>query len=218
MTRVLVRCCLWMRAVRCVRCTAPRLTRVLSRTLAIMLAGALVPAAAVQARERAGVAATAQATIVAPLSVVKVQDISFGRIVARPAAGTVTVDSGTGQCMVTGAILDVGKCQFAAFAGMGGRNFSVRISLGNTASLSGPGQPMVLDNIVIGTNSSLSLAANGNSNGNAGGKGNGNGNQRYSISSASGIFVVNIGGRLNVNANQAPGVYRGAIDITLQYQ
>lgn len=173
------------------------------------------------ARERVATVATAQATIVAPLSVVKVQDISFGRIVARSTAGSVTVDSNTGKCAVAGVILDVGKCQFAAFSGMGARNLNVRISLGSTATLTGPGQPMVLDNIALGTNSTLSLSGNGNGNGNGNGSGNGNGNgggQRYSIVSNSGIFVVNIGGRLNVNANQAPGRYTGAVDVTLQYQ
>ena len=164
------------------------------------------------------VTASARATVVAPLTVVWVQDLQFGRIVPRPQAGTVTVDEVTSACIVTGPILEVGRCRFAQFAGMGAKNMNARISLTNTANLTGPGTAMVLDRVRLGTNSTISFAGNGNANGNGVGLTKGGNSERYSITTTSGIYVLNIGGRLNVNANQAPGLYNGTITISVQYQ
>ncbi len=156
--------------------------------------------------------------MVTPLSLVKVQDLSFGRIVARPTAGTVTVSQLTGACSVTGAILALGTCQYAKFTGMGVRNLGARISLTATTNLTGPGQSMVMDQVTLGSNSTISFAGNSNANGSGVGLTTGGGNQRYSITSSNGIYVLNIGARLNVNANQAPGIYRGSITVAVQYQ
>ena len=162
--------------------------------------------------------ATARATVVTPLSVVWVQDLKFGRIVPRPQAGTVTVDQITGACTVTGPILEVGQCQFAQFAGMGSKNMSARISLTNSTNLTGPGQAMVLDQIKLGTNSTISFAGNANANGKGVGLTKGGNAEKYQITTNSGIYLLNIGGRLTVNANQAPGTYNGTITISVQYQ
>lgn len=179
---------------------------------------ALFAAPALAKNPPASATANARATIVAPLTVVWVQDMSFGRIVPRPQAGTVTVDQVTGACTVTGPILEVGRCQFAQFAGMGSKNMNARISLTNVVNLTGPGQAMVLDKVTLGTNSTISLAGNGNANGRGVGLTKGGNAERYQITTTSGIFVLNIGGRLNVNANQAPGFYTGQIAISVQYQ
>lgn len=185
----------------------------------LMLALAGLVAAPAQARNTPVTAtANARATVVAPLSVVWVQDLKFGRIVPRPQAGTVTVDQITGACTVTGPILEVGKCQFAQFAGMGSKNMNARISLTNATNLTGPGQAMVLDQIKLGTNSTISFAGNPNANGRGVGLTKGGNSERYSITTNSGIYVLNIGGRLTVNANQAPGTYNGTITISVQYQ
>jgi hypothetical protein len=42
--------------------------------------------------------------------------------------------------------------------------------------------------------------------------------ERFLIGSANGIFIFRVGGTLNVNPNQAPGVYTGTFDIRLDYQ
>lgn len=190
-----------------------------SAIFASLLACLLLMPTAASAQTRAVVTATAnaRATIVAPLTLIKVQDMSFGKIVPRPTAGTVTVDQNTGQCSVTGTILEVGTCRYAQFAGMGTKNMKVRISLDSATQLTGPGQAMLLDNIILGTNSTISFTGNTNANGSGVGLTAGGGNQRYTIVSNSGIYVLNIGGRLNVNANQAPGLYTGTITITVQY-
>ncbi|MFM5953864.1 MAG: DUF4402 domain-containing protein [Novosphingobium sp.] len=185
---------------------------------ALALACAALLAQPASAKEKVTVTAGARATIVAPLTVVWVQDMSFGRIVPRPQAGTVTVDQITGACTVTGPILEVGQCRFAQFSGMGTKNMSARISLTNVVNLTGPGAPMVLDNVVLGTNSTISFAGNANANGRGVGLTKGGNAQKYSITTNSGIYLLNVGGRLNVNANQAPGRYTGTITISVQYQ
>ena len=183
-----------------------------------LASGLLVAGPAAAGNTPISATASARATVVAPLTLVWVQDLKFGRIVPRPQVGTVTVDQVTGACTVTGPILEVGKCQFAQFAGMGTKNMGARISLTSVVNLTGPGQAMVLDQIALGTNSTISFAGNANANGKGVGLTKGGNAERYSITTASGIYLLNVGGRLNVNANQAPGVYNGSITVSVQYQ
>ena len=179
---------------------------------------ALTLCAPAQASEVASATGTTQAVVVAPATIVKVQDMSFGRIVARPQPGTVTVSGATGACTVTGPILEVGTCRQAIFAGMGTKNMRARISLDSVVNLTGPGQAMVLDQVFLSNDSTISFSGNPNANGQGIGLTQGNGNQRYTITSPTGIFTLKIGGRLNVNANQLPGIYTGSITVTVQYQ
>ena len=192
-------------------------TRAISALLAFACATVLTQPA-LAANPPVSVTATARAVVVAPLTLVWVQDLKFGKIVPRPQAGTVTVDQNTGACTVTGPILEVGKCQYAQFAGMGTKNMGARISLTSAVNLTGPGVAMVLDQIALGTNNTISFTGNGNANGNGVGLTKGGNAERYTITTTSGIFVLNVGGRLNVNANQAPGVYNGSITVSVQYQ
>ncbi len=190
-----------------------------SRAVGALLAALACIALPGMARaERVTVTGQTQAVVVSPLSVVKVQDLDFGRIVPRPTAGTVTVDTVTGGCVVTGAIMQVGTCRLARFDGMGTKNMNARISLTSVVDLTGPGQTMVLDNVILGPNSTISLTGNSNANGKGVGLTKGGNGARYSITTNSGIYSLYVGGRLNVNANQAPGVYTGSISITVQYQ
>lgn len=196
--------------------------RAFSAVLASAVAMLLTPAAHAQTAATATrgppVATPARVTVIAPLSLIKVTDLRFGKIVARPTVGTITVDQITGACSVTGAILELGTCQYAQFTGMGTRNMNARISLSASTNLTGPGQTMVMDQVTLGTNSTISFSGNPNANGRGVGLTTGGGNQRYSIVSNNGIFLLNIGARLTVNANQAPGVYSGTITVSVQYQ
>ncbi|HQA18623.1 MAG TPA: DUF4402 domain-containing protein [Novosphingobium sp.] len=192
------------------RCTPlQRLWRGFCALLAFTCAGLIcAPAAAQTASATAG----SQAVVVEPLSLIKVADLNFGKIAARPTAGTVTVDPNTGACTVTGPILSVGGCHFAEFAGMGVRNMRVRFQIPTTVTLTGPGgATMVADTFTLGIAPDLIfIGGNGN--------GLGNGNKRYQIVSSTGIFTFRIGARLNVGANQAPGIYTGTFPVTVQYQ
>ena len=165
----------------------------------------------VSAKEVATGSGTSSAVVVAPLSLIKVQDLSFGKIVPRPTAGTVTVNPDTGACVVTGAILQVGTCRFAQFTGMGRRNLTIRFALPTTITLTTPGgATMTADTVTLGSSPDLTfIGGNGN--------GLGNGNRRWAINPASGIFSFRIGAKLNVGANQAPGLYTGTFAVTVQY-
>ena len=77
---------------------------------------------------------------------------------------------------------------------------------------------MVLDQITLGTNSTISFNGNPNANGKGVGLTKGGNAERYTITTNSGIYLLNIGGRLNVNANQVAGVYNGSITVSVQYQ
>jgi spore coat protein U-like protein len=164
------------------------------------------------AQDVATTTASAQATVVAPLTLIKVTDLNFGRVAARPTAGTVTVNPNTGACTVTGGLIHQGACQYAEFAGMGTKKMTVRIQVPTSITLTGPGgATMLVNNIALGTAPELQfIGGNGN--------GLGNGNRRYEIVSNTGIFTFRVAGRLNVGANQAPGTYTGTFQVVAQYQ
>lgn len=198
-----------------------RLARAPGAVLAAL--GGLMLATPAQAQSappggRATKSGTATVAVVAPLSLVKTQDMDFAKIAPAPTAGTVTINANTDVCTKTGAILQFGQCRTARFTGMGSRNLGARISLTSNSNLTGPGQTMVLDQIVLGTNSSILFIGNINAVGGGVGLTAGGGNQRYTITSPTGIFEVRFGGRLTVNANQAPGRYNGTITVNVQYQ
>ncbi|MDE2596741.1 MAG: DUF4402 domain-containing protein [Sphingomonadales bacterium] len=184
----------------------------------LLLAAPAAMAQSVPASGAVTTTGTARATIVAPLTLVKSSDMSFGRIAASAVAGTVTVDGQTNACVVTGGVLETSSCQAAVFTGMGTKNMNARISLTAVNNLTGPGTAMALTNVFLYNDATISFAGNPNANGKGVGLTQGNGNQRYSIISNSGVFTLKLGGTLNVNANQAPGVYTGSITVTVQYQ
>lgn len=155
----------------------------------------------------------AQAVIVEPLALLKIRDLRFGRMAASAAAGTVTVNPNTGACTVTGGVISAGGCGYGEFGGQGVRRMRVRIQMPTTITLTGPGgASMVADTLTLGIAPDLvQVPGPGNGNGNGGGP-------RYEIASNSGIFTFRVGGRLNVGANQTPGVYSGTFAVTVIYQ
>lgn len=163
----------------------------------------LVPGAARAQTARA----TAQATIVEPLGLVKVQDLRFGRIAASATAGTVTVNADTGACTASGGVIATGGRGFGQFAGQGTKKFIVRVQIPASVTLTGPaGSTMVVGAIVLGAAPDLAyLGVTG-------------GTPRYQISSSNGIFTFRLGGRLGIAANQRPGQYSGTYSVTVQYQ
>lgn len=188
------------------RCGFPqRLRRGLCAGLALVCAPMLASAAQAQTASTNG---TAQAVIVEPLALIKIEDLRFGRMAAGPAAGTVTVDPNTGACAVTGGVVSAGGCGFAEFGGQGRRRMRMRITLPTTVVLTGPGgATMTASTFTLGLAPDvIQIPAPGNS------------PPRYEIASNSGIFTFRIGGRLSVGANQLPGLYTGTFNVTVQYQ
>lgn len=196
---------------------AGRFTQAAFAVAAVLCMGFGGTAAQAQTRTVAQANGNAKAVVVAPLTLLKTQDMDFGKIAPRPTAGTVTIDPATQTCAVTGPILRFGTCAAAQFVGQGSKNLGARVSIASATNLTGPGTTMVLDNIVLGGNSSIVFIGNTNAQGSGVGLSAGGGNQRYSIVSSSGIFTLSIGATLHVNANQAPGVYHGSITVSVQY-
>jgi Domain of unknown function (DUF4402) len=170
-----------------------------------LLAGLASPALA----ETAINTGTVGAVVVEPNSLVKVDDMDFALVAPRATAGSVVLNAATNACSSPDGMIRMGTCQAATFAGMGRRNFFVRIQYPTTITLTGPGQAMTVDTVTLDTTNDLVFQPTGN--------GNGNGNRRYRIASPTGIFTFRMGGTLRVNANQAAGVYAGTYSVTTVY-
>jgi len=141
-------------------------------------------------------AATATATTIRPLSLVKTSDLEFGTIVPSATAGTVTVDATTNARTKTGGVvLATGATPGAAgFTAAGLVNILALITLPTNITLTRGGgtETMLVDNITT----------NG-------------GTTRLFPGSAT--IDVTVGGRLNVGANQVAGSYSGTFNVTVIY-
>lgn len=145
-----------------------------------------------------------QVGVVTRLSFIQTEELSFGQIFASSSAGTVTITP-TGTRTRTGGVNLVGSTHHPAiFAGFGQPNQRVQISLGsNSIFLTGPGTRMRAHTFVIGSTPTAVLTTTP---------------QVFRIATPSGGFAFPVGASLDVNANQAPGTYRGTWSITLNYQ
>jgi len=150
---------------------------------------------------------TVEAVVVERNTLVKVDDMNFARVGSRTTAGAVVLNPVTNLCTSPNGVVLSGTCQPAQFAGMGRRNFFIRVQYPTSITLTGPGQAMTVDTITLNASPDLTLSAPGSS----------NGNRRYLIVSLSGIFAFKMGGTLRVNANQAAGVYSGNYTVTAVY-
>ncbi len=169
------------------------------RICAALCALSAFPAAAIAAPATGDT----QIAVVTPLSFIQVEDMHFGQIIPNTVAGTVTVATGN-ILTTTNGIVSIGNShQVAKFAGMGTQNQNVTIQLTpTTIILSGPGPSMAVTGLVIAPEATLQDQGGGN----------------FQILPADGIFWFNVGGTLNVAANQAAGSYSGTFAATLEYQ
>jgi hypothetical protein len=143
----------------------------------------------------------------------KSQDMDFGDIAQPSAAGTVVLTpTPTATCGITGGVvMRTGPCTAAEFAILGRKNWLVRIreQNGGTIVLTGPGgATMTVTNMTIDVTDMVNAPGGGNPPGTFG---------RYRIVSDAGFATFRIGGRLNVNANQAFGDYTGTLSIQVLF-
>jgi hypothetical protein len=145
----------------------------------------------------------AQIAVVTPLSFIQVENMEFGSIIASNTAGTVTLSPSNVRTATGGIVLVGNGHQPGRFAGMGTFRQRVRVRITpNTITLTGPGPSMTVDNVTIDPQGTLQqIGASPN----------------YRILPANGIFWFNVGGRLNVGANQPAGSYSGTFNATLDY-
>jgi Domain of unknown function (DUF4402) len=156
-----------------------------------------IPAAAATAP------AQSKAIVLRPLSFFRVQDMNLGDIVPGTAGGNVRLLP-DGTRTSTGTIVLVGSShQPARFAGLGTPNELISITIAPAAvTLTGPGAPMLLTLIEIGSTPTAILSGTPTF---------------FRIGSAGGNYNFPVGGTLAVGANQAAGVYSGTFTITLNY-
>jgi uncharacterized protein DUF4402 len=149
---------------------------------------------AVDAHAQATTAANASATIILPITLTKNADLNFGELSASATAGTATV-SPAGVRTVGGGVTG-----------------------GSTASVSAAGFTVSGDALRPYT---ITLPASATV---VNGANNMTVNSFTSVPSGSGTIgllgsqTLNIGATLQVNANQAAGLYSGSFNVTVAYQ
>ena len=150
----------------------------------------------------------ARVGLIEPLTITKLDDLDFGDLVVTTGGTVVLTPTATATCVTTGGVIHSAECVPARFGGSGqtGQRVRVRRPIGNTITLTGPGTDMTVTDITINGDPDL-IPAQSNPNW-----------ERYTIGSADGTFILRVGGTLNVNAGQLPGVYTGTFDIRLDYQ
>lgn len=145
----------------------------------------------------------AKALIVRRFTLVKHQDLSFGNILARGQAGTVSINPFTDARTATGVSLVGGTAHAARFVGAGTPNgyamVSWRVAPPYTLRRVGGTETMTVDQLTA--NAILYNGAGWD----------------FRQVPANGLLDIRIGGRLQVAANQTPGDYQGQFEITVDY-
>ncbi|UAB78669.1 DUF4402 domain-containing protein [Erythrobacter sp. SCSIO 43205] len=188
----------------CLRKSA-RAARVLSAVIAASAGLFLAPQAALA---QSDTNVDARTTLIAPLSLAKLSDMDFGDLIVTTGGTVVLNPDVVTTCIATGGVVHTQECQAATFIGLGasGQRVRVRRPVGNTITLTGPGTDMIVTDLTINGGATLTPV---NSNPNW---------ERFLINTLDGSFIFRVGGTLNVNANQAPGLYTGTFDIRIDYQ
>lgn len=177
---------------------------------ALALAAVFCGVASVPAHAQSTVAADTEAAILTPGSIVKRADMRFGQVTPSGAAGTVTLTPvASATCTPAGGVIRAGVCQAARFSIHGRNNWRVmiRIQGGSTLTLTNPGGAiMTVNNVTLGPVGMTAQSGGGGWN-----------LGRWRIDTATGVADFYLGGRLNVNAMQAPGLYTGTINVQVQF-
>ncbi|MEM6496840.1 MAG: DUF4402 domain-containing protein [Pseudomonadota bacterium] len=176
----------------------------LGAVVAALLAGCLSLAAPAMADDTD--VADSRALIITPLSFVKDTDLDFGQIIPADTAGTVFMDS-TGAVTTTGGVVQLDGTQLPArFWGYGQFNQRVLINITQNSYVltrDGGSETMLYDQVTIGSRPPVIITTNP---------------RRFRIINPDGFFTFTIAGRLQVGANQRPGIYTGEFAVTLEYE
>lgn len=155
---------------------------------------AMFAASPAQAAEQDG---DAQAEILEQIALTQVSGLDFGTIIPSATAGRIIVRRNNNNCVARGGVTLVGTdCQRGEFLITGPSRQRVRITLASapiTLTQQSGTATMVMDRVRI----------------------NGNRNKRLN---GAGQRTFYVSGRLQVGANQAPGVYDGTFDVTVDYR
>lgn len=149
-----------------------------------------------------------QVSLIEPLTITKLSDLDFGDLVVTTGGTVVLTPTVTPTCSTTGGVIHSAECIPATFGGSGqfGQRVRVRRPIGNAFTLTGPGADMTVTDITINGDPTL-VPTQSNPNW-----------ERFTIGAPDGTFIFRVGGTLNVNPAQTPGVYTGTFEIRLDYQ
>ena len=155
--------------------------------------------------------ALARTSIVDAITVQNDADMDFGDIIVGSTAGTVVMTaSAAPTCTASASLVRSGPCKAAEFSGIAisGATLRVRRPDLDSITLTGPaGATMTVTNFSFGSTGTTLYQGNpGNSP-----------QHRFRINAANGAYTFHVGGRLNVGANQRPGIYNGTFQIDLTY-
>lgn len=165
-----------------------------SKLLAALAAASLAsPALAVTPSPQA----TGRALILVPLTLAKIDDLSFGSVVPSAVSGVVTINATTGARTFAGGVSGVPSDpgNRAYFGGAGTPNQQVFVSMSYPAQLASAGG----DTIDV-----LALTMDGPA--------------TRTINPTTRAFFVGVGGTLMIAADQPEGTYQANFDVTANYQ
>lgn len=168
------------------------------RFVTLLGTGLLSIAAAVPAqagRVSAPTPAQGHAVILHPMTLVKLSDLDFGSVTVTT-AGTATVDAGSGALSVTGGVQPFAGPTTPAHLQIAATGLALVIihipTAATTVTRVGGTETMTVSNWALDGFAIRLIPANG-------------------------ILDVNIGGQLNVGANQVSGTYVGSFAVTADY-
>ncbi|HOV35238.1 MAG TPA: DUF4402 domain-containing protein [Dysgonamonadaceae bacterium] len=172
------------------------------RKTVFLLASLFVMACGIQSVKADGgsaqASANATATIVKAISIDKVKDLQFGKIIAAPTAGQVAIQLDGTRTIAAGNVVLFNQGsdhQAASFKTMGtpGAGYSLVLPADGSVSLTRTGgtETMTIEGFVHSANGTLDAST--------------------------GEETFNVGATLNVGANQAPGQYTGTFTVTAAY-
>jgi hypothetical protein len=160
--------------------------------LATVIAAVASP---VLAQSSATVTVNATGRIIAPMTLTKNSDLTFGTII-KPStgAGTVTIGTGADTVALTGGAAAMGAVSRAKFTvgGEGGQTYAVTVP--SSFVLSSGGNNLTVALTPSATSGTLSGALG-----------------------ASGTDTINVGGAFTVASTQATGAYTGSFAVTTAY-
>lgn len=135
--------------------------------------------------------ATVSATIVRPIAITNSAGLSFGKVIADTSATTIVI-APAGAVSGTGSRIASSPTSAATFNLSGEDGLAYNMALPASTTLNGPGgATMTVDNF---TSSAMPATT--------------------SVAGAD----FNVGGTLNIGANQASGAYTGSFPVSVNYQ
>ncbi len=153
-----------------------------------MLAAMLLPGAALAATAQTGIS---QAAILEDIQFSVLLDMDLGKVAVGGTAGTVELNPATNNRTCTATMVCVGTHARSVLQ-LTGSDANVQVLFAPTFNLTGPGQDIVAEPLFPGGSGAI-------------------------ISMTGGSATVYFGARLNINANQAPGLYNGTFTLNLEY-